>query len=76
MLKRIAISGFAGFIVATFLFSMMQTLIAMGDVDLDKSKGPKVIDFVRLKRSSQTEMKKSGSFHKRVSRSLTLSSRR
>ena len=45
MLKRIAISGFAGFIVATFLFSMMQTLIAMGDVDLDKSKGPKVIDF-------------------------------
>ena len=58
MLKRIAISGFAGFIVATFLFSMMQTLIAMGDVDLDKSKGPQVIDFVRLKRSSQTEMKK------------------
>ena len=58
MLKRIAISGLAGFIVATFLFSMMQTLIAMGDVDLDKTKGPKVIDFVRLKRSSQTEMKK------------------
>ena len=58
MLKRIAISCLSGFVVATFLFSMMQTLIAMGDVERDKNSGAKVIDFVRLKRSSQTELKK------------------
>jgi protein TonB len=44
--------------VTAGLFYLMQTLISMGDIGLDESKRGGVIEFVRLKRESDLELKK------------------
>ena len=55
-LRRLSGATAVGFMVTVGLFSLMQTLIAMADPALGKDDGRKVIEFVRLKRSSDTQM--------------------
>ena len=56
--RRLSLATLVAFVVTVGLFSLMQTLIAMADPALGKDDGRKVIEFVRLKRSSETHTKK------------------
>ncbi|MEC9464818.1 MAG: energy transducer TonB [Myxococcota bacterium] len=56
--RRLALATLVAFVVTMGLFMLMQTLIAMADPALGKDDGHKVIEFVRLKRSSETQTKK------------------
>ena len=58
MAARISIALVTAFVVTFCLFLGMYHLIAMGDSALTDGKHMRVIDFVRLKRSSDLELKK------------------
>ena len=55
---RLPISVVVAASVTFGLFTLMRVLIDMAEMRLDESGRRKVIDFVRLKRESQTEVKK------------------
>lgn len=56
--RRYLLSAVAAVIITFGLFLGMQTLVAMGDASLDEDGKTTVIDFVRLRKDSNTQQKK------------------
>lgn len=58
MVVRVAVCSVLAAAVTLGLFTLMRTLVEMSEVSLDEYGKRKVIEFVRLKRESATEVRK------------------
>lgn len=58
MIARVFTSLAAAAVVTLGLFLLMNSLIELGQVELDKSQGVRISDFIRQKRHSQVQTKK------------------
>ncbi|MCZ6781846.1 MAG: energy transducer TonB [Proteobacteria bacterium] len=58
MIQRLAVTALLAGFVTFGLFYLMQALISATDEDLLEARGGRVVDFIRLKRESDLELKR------------------